>query len=135
MSYDEDIEDILKKLDTNIDGLSDNIVKKRQLEFGKNVLPRKKKDSLLKIFVSQLFDPIVILLIISIIISFIAGEEIEAFAIIFIVMIDLIMGTYQENKANNTAEALSKLIASKTKVIRNKKTMTIYSENLVVGAE
>lgn len=133
MSYDEDIEDILKKLDTNIDGLSDNIVKKRQLEFGKNVLPRKKNDSLLKIFVSQLFDPIVILLIISIIISFIAGEEIEAFAIIFIVMIDLIMGTYQENKANNTAEALSKLIASKTKVIRNKKTMTIYSENLVVG--
>ena len=84
MSYDEDIEYILKKLDTNIDGLSDNIVKKRQLEFGKNVLPRKKKDSLLKIFVSQLFDPIVILLIISIIISFIAGEAIEAFAIIFI---------------------------------------------------
>ena len=50
-----------------------------------------------------------------------AKEYVDAIAILVIILIDIIMGTYQENKANNTAEALEKLISVKTRVMRNGK--------------
>ena len=62
-------------------------------------------------------NPIELLLLVAVAASFLAGEPVEAIAIILIVLVDLIMGTYQENKANNTAEALSKLVTVKNKVL------------------
>ena len=88
-------------------------------KYGKNTLPKKKKDSVLKIFFNEFKDPLVILLIFAIVASLLAGELVDAIAIFFIVLIDAFLGTYQENKANNTAEALEKLVTVKTKVIFN----------------
>ena len=109
MFYNKEIEEIITELNTSIDGLTDNVVEERIKKYGKNTLPKKKKDSVIKIFFNEFKDPIIILLLFAIVASFIAGEIIDAVAIIFIVLIDIIMGTYQENKANNTAEALEKL--------------------------
>ena len=131
--YKKEIDDIYSELNVNQNGLSNTQVSKRILEFGKNTLPKAKKDSILKIFISELTDPIVLLLLVAVIASFIAGEVVDAVAIIFIVLVDAIMGTYQENKANNTAEALSRLVTVKSKVIRNGEIITIDSEDLVVG--
>ena len=78
-------------------------------------------------------NPIELLLIVAVIASFLAGEPVEAIAIIIIVMVDLIMGTYQENKANNTAEALSKLVTVKNKVLRDGEETVIDSQELVPG--
>ena len=133
MFYSKEIEEIEKELETNSNGLSSKEAKNRIEKYGKNCLPRKKKDSVFKIFFNELKDPIVLLLLVAILVSIIAGEVIDAFAIIFIVLIDLIMGTYQENKANNTAEALEKLVTVKTKVIRNGEIIKIDSEDLTVG--
>ncbi len=96
-------------------------------------MPKEEKESVLDLFFDQLKDPIVLLLIVAIISSFVVGEVVDAVAIIFIVLVDVIMGTYQENKANNTAEALSKLVTVKVVVIRNGKQIEIPSEELVVG--
>ena len=93
MFYNKEIKDVEKELQTSIDGLTSKQAKKRLEKFGKNSLPKKKKDSVFKIFFHELKDPIVLLLIIAIIISFIAGETLDALAIIFIVLVDLIMGT------------------------------------------
>ncbi|MBE6139718.1 MAG: HAD family hydrolase [Firmicutes bacterium] len=133
MFYNKKIEDIEHELETSIDGLTDKEAKKRLDKYGKNTLPKKKKDSVFKIFFNELKDPIVLLLIVAIIVSFIANEIMDACAIIFIVLIDLIMGTYQENKANNTAEALEKLVTVKTKVIRDGEVVQIDSEDLTIG--
>ena len=133
MFYNKEIKDVEKELQTSMDGLTSKQAKKRLEKFGKNSLPKKKKDSVFKIFFHELKDPIVLLLIIAIIISFIAGETLDALAIIFIVLVDLIMGTYQENKANNTAEALEKLVTVKTKVIRDGDIVQIDSEDLTIG--
>ena len=133
MFYNKDINEIEKELETSIQGLTSNEVNNRIEKYGLNSLPKKKKDSILKIFLSEFKDPIIYLLIFAIIASFIAGEVIDAIAIIFIVLIDVIMGTYQENKANNTAEALENLVKEKTKVIRNGEIIEIDSKYLTIG--
>ena len=133
MYYNKKIEEIEKELKTGCSGLSTELIEKRQIKYGKNLLPKKKKDSIFKIFINEFKDPIVILLLFAAIASLIVKEVFDAVAIIFIVMIDLVMSTYQENKANNTALALSNLIKVKTKVIRNNTLLEIDSEELTVG--
>ena len=75
----------------------------------------------------------VILLLVAIVASLIAGETVDAIAILLIVLVDAIMGTYQENKANNTAEALAKLVTTKVKVVRDDDVMSIDAEDLTIG--
>ena len=133
MYYNKDVEAINKELNTSNAGLNDKEAKERILKYGKNIIPKKKKESLLSIFISEFKDPIVILLMFAIIASIIAGEVIDAVAILFIVLIDAIMGTYQENKANNTAEALEKLVSVKTKVIRNNEVISIDASEVTIG--
>ena len=133
MYYNKNIEDIEKELETNSNGLISKEVKIRQEKYGKNILPRKKSDSVLKIFFNEFKDPMVILLLVAILASIIAGEVIDAIAIFAIVLIDAIMGTYQENKANHTAEALAKLVTTKTKVVRDDEVISIDAEELTIG--
>lgn len=134
MYYNTDKSIVVKELDTDIEkGLTDNQVNKNLQKYGKNILPSKKRKSIINIFLSELLSPIEIILLITIIISFLIGETTDAIVITFIVLVDVLMGTYQENKALKSAEALSKLIKVKTKVIRNGKEKIIDAENLVVG--
>jgi len=133
MFYNKEIEEIEKELKTSYDGLTNTEVKKRIEKYGKNVLPKKKKDSVIKIFFREFKDPIIILLLFAIVASLIVGEVVDALAIFFIVIVDIIMGTYQENKANNTAEALEKLVKVKNRVVRNGEIVEIDSSNLTIG--
>ena len=127
------IEEIYQKFNTSLDGLTTQEAEKRLEENGLNELPRKKPDSLLKIFISELLDPIVMLLVVAIFASLSVGEYVDAIAITLIITIDLIMGTVQEKKANNTAEALANLVKEKVKVQRDGKEVLVDSTELVVG--
>ena len=133
MYYNKDIKMIVKELNTSIKGLTSKDAKERNLKYGKNKLPKKKKETIIEIFFSEFKDPIIILLLFTVIVSFIAQEILDGFAILFIILIDVIMGTYQENKANNTAEALENLVKVKTKVIRDNNLIKIDSEDLTIG--
>lgn len=133
MYYNKNIEDILKELQTSNIGLTKKEVFERQQKYGKNTLPKKEKDSILKIFFNEFKDPMVILLLVAILASLIAGEVVDAIAIIFIVLIDAVMGAYQENKANNTALALAKLVTTKVKVVRDDDVISIDAEDLTIG--
>ena len=126
-------DEIYRKFQTSEDGLTSKEAKKRIEKHGKNELPRKKPDSLLKIFLSELLDPIIMLLVVAIFASLSVGEYIDAIAITVIITIDLIMGTVQEKKANNTAEALSNLVKEKVKVQRDGKEILVDSTEIVVG--
>jgi len=133
MYYNKKIEEIEKQLQTSNKGLNKDEVITRQQKFGKNTLPKKQKDSVLKIFFNEFKDPMVILLLVAIISSLIAGEVVDAVAIFFIVLVDAFIGTYQENKANNTAEALAKLVTTKVKVVRDDHVISIDAEDLTIG--
>ena len=126
-------DELFTKLKTDENGLTNKEANQRLEKFGNNTLPKKKKDSVLKIFLNEFKNPILILLLVAVIASLIGNEPIEALAIILIVLVDVSLGTYQENKANNTAEALSRLVTVKTKVLRNGKEIVIDSANVVPG--
>ena len=131
--FDQGIKDVEKMLNTSEHGLSSAEVAARHRKYGANVLPKKKKDSIIKIFFCEFLDPIVLLLVLAIIVSFAVGEIIDAIAIIFIVTVDAVIGTYQENKANNTADALSKLVKDEVNVIRDGKEVAISVAELTIG--
>lgn len=131
--YAMSVDEILKKCQTSEEGLTTKEATKRLEKYGLNELPKKKPDSILKIFINELLDPIVLLLIVAIIASLIVGEVVDALAIIFIISIDLIMGTFQEKKANNTAEALSNLVKEQVKVKRNGKEILVDSTEITIG--
>jgi len=134
MYHNIDKEEIIKQLDSNyITGLSNEEVDNRIKKYGKNTLPKKKRDSILKIFISEIMNPIIILLIITVIFSFLVNEVVDAVAIIFIILIDLILGTVQEWKAEKNADSLQQLIKYKVKVIRDSKEIEVDSTNLVIG--
>ena len=127
------IEEVYKKLNSSIDGLTNNQVEEFQEKNGKNILPKKKLDSFFKIFIEELKNPIVVLLLITALFSFCIGEVLDATVIILIVLLDLFLGAIQEYNAEKTVDSLANIIRVNSKVIRNKKEFEIDSENLVTG--
>ena len=131
--YNLNVEEVFTLLNSTKLGLSSKEANKRLNKYGKNELPKKKRDSVFKIFFRQMLDPIVLLLIVTIVFSLLINEVIDAAAILFIVVVDLIIGTYQEWNAERTAESLSNMIKVKCKVLRDDKEIEIDSSQLVVG--
>ena len=129
----EKSEDILKTLNSNINGLSDLEVEQKIKKYGYNILPKTIKNSLIKLFFKQFADSIIIVLIVVTIISFIIGEFIDGFAILFIILLDAFLGTFQEWNAAKNAESLKYLIKVKTIVRRNNKEIELDAEELVPG--
>ena len=124
---------VLNDLNSRYDGLSSNEAKERIKKYGKNELPKKKRDSFFKLLIKGLLDPIVIILVITIVFSFIINEKFDAYAIMFIMVVDLIIGATQEWSASKTADSLSKLIRVNNKVIRDGKLIEILSLDLTIG--
>ena len=131
--YSKNVDELFTNLKTSNNGLSSFDVKKRIEKYGYNTIPRKEKDSLFKIFISQLIDPIVLLLFIAVTFSFLSGEIVDGISILVIIFIDLIIGTYEENKANETIDSLERLVPVSVKVIRDSKEVEIDIKDLVPG--
>ena len=140
MWYDKSTEEILRRLKTNAKiGLAELEVEKRKLEFGKNKLEEKKKESLFIKFIKQFNDFMIIILIIasivSAVVSKIQGESdyIDSIIIIAIVILNAIMGLVQEERAEKSIESLKKLTPKMAKVLRDGRIEEINAEDLVPG--
>ena len=131
--YTKEIEEVMKEFQTSEDGLTSEQAKELLVKNGKNELPKPKQDSIIKLFFDQFKNPIELILVVTVILSFVAGETIDAIALIFIIMVDVLMGTYQEWKARKDAESLINMIKSTTRVMRDGKEIEIESSELVVG--
>ena len=125
--------EIISSLETSYDGLTNEQVLERQRKYGLNELPKKKKDSIFKIFIMQFANSITIIMFVACILSFFIKEYTDAIAILFIIMVDAIMGTIQEWRANKSAESLSNMIKAKAQVIRDGKEMEIDASELTIG--
>lgn len=131
--YNNEIDDVFDYYETSSKGLSKEQVQKKLLKYGKNELPKKKQDSILKLFFSQFENPIELILVLTVVLSFVAGEVIDAVALIFIILVDVTMGTYEEWKARKDADALINMIKATSKVIREGKEIIVDSSDVVVG--
>ncbi len=128
--HDKSIKEVLKTLQTKEIGLSTKEVQKRQQQYGKNILKKEKSTSALKILLAQLKSYIIYILIIATIISLALHEYVDAAAI---VILNTLLGFFQEYKAEKALKALQAYTKPKTLVIRNNKQQMISSEELVPG--
>ena len=136
--FDNDIEHVIKQLDTTPQGLTENEAKARLEKYGPNELLETGGINPLKMFLEQFRDPMVLILIIAIVISlityYIDGEGlIDAIVILAIVIFNAIFGFVQEYKSEQALEALKQLAAPKARVMRDGLWTIIESRNIVPG--
>lgn len=124
---------VLREFKSSLSGLGESEVKRRRNEYGLNELPKEKVKSIYQTFFYSFKDPIIYVLIIAALLSFIAKETVDGFAIVFIILIDAIVSTIQEYRAEKNSEALKSLIKVKVKVIRENRHTEIDSSKLVPG--
>lgn len=133
-SYVKELDTVIKELNTNINiGLTTSEVKKRQEKYGPNELKQKKKKTIFKMVTEQLTDKMIIILLIASILSFLLGERIEGFVILFIIAINIVISVVQEKKASDALEALRNMNAPHSVVLRNGKKEKILAKDLVPG--
>lgn len=133
-SYKKSLKEVLEELNTSEDvGLSSIEVKKRLEKYGPNELVQKKKKTILKMILEQLTDKMIIILLIASILSFILGEKLEGFVILFIIAINVLISVIQEKKASDALEALKNMNAPHSLVLRNGKKEEVMAKDLVPG--
>ena len=131
-------EEILTEVQSNDYGLTEEESQKRLNANGKNKLEETAKDTILKRFIKQMINPMIIILlaaaIISAITSYYSGESFtDVFVILFVVIVNAVLGVYQESKAEKAIDALNEMAAATSKVLRDGHLVNIKSEDLVVG--
>ena len=130
--------EVLADLNAEASGLSAKEAEARLAKHGPNKLKEAKKATLFERFLDQLKDPMIIILLVAAAVSGItAAYSNESFADVFIilivVLINAVLGVYQESKAEKAIEALQAMTAATSKVLRDGKQITVKSEALVPG--
>lgn len=134
MFYQKHVDDVTKELDVNISqGLSQEQAQARLAKNGPNALIEKAKKTKLQMFLSQLNEPMIYILMVAAAISVALKEVSDAIIILAVVLINGIIGMIQEGKAQDALETLKKLSSPKTVVRRNGKQVEIDAKDLVVG--
>ena len=127
-------DEILTEHQVTVDrGLGPDEANSRLEKFGPNILGTEKKVSRLSRLLHQFKSPVVIILIVATVISFALGETVDAVAILTIVIINSLIGFFQEIKAEAAVEALKKMSAPKGRVIRDGKIHEIPASQIVPG--
>ncbi len=134
-------EESLQSLGSNREvGLDDAQVRQRRERHGENRLREKKKKSLLRRFLDQFRDVMILILLAAALVSFVVvcaeqnwGELFEPLLIVLIVILNAIMGVYQEGKAERALDALKNMSAPHARVIRNGRESVVDAAALVPG--
>ena len=136
--YTEECEEVLQALDTCPKGLSADEASRRLEENGRNVLEAPPGESLVKKFLEQLVDPMILILLAAALVSgVLAVVQDESFVdviiILAVVLINAVLGVYQENKAEKAIEALQEMSAATCRVMRGGHLIVLPTEELTVG--
>jgi Ca2+-transporting ATPase len=127
------ISEVFKRLNSDTNGLTNNEAYKRIEKFGFNELKEAKKRTVFNIFIDQFKSFLILILFLATIFSVYIGESTEAIAIGVILLINALLGTFQEFKAEESLKALKKLSAPMATVLRNGLERHIPSKNIVPG--
>ncbi len=138
--YAQSGEEVLSSLKVNEEGLSEEEVSARRAQFGENKLKEKKKKSLVRRFFEQFLDVMILILIAAAVVSFVIAclgddpmEFIEPALILFIVIMNAVMGVLQESRAEKALEALKNMSAPHARVVRGGEEKFVDASSLVPG--
>lgn len=134
MWFNKSTEQVLSELNVNLEqGLSSEEVAKRLEQYGYNRLPEQKRKSILSMFLAQLQDTMIYILLAATVLSAFMGDYAEAVIIIVVVLLNAVIGVFQENKAEQAMEALKKLTTPRAYVRRNGQVVEVDSQEIVPG--
>ena len=136
--YSQQLKEVFRQLNSNENGLTSAQAQLVLEKNGPNKLDEAQKVTLLQRFIAQLKDPMIIILLaaaaVSAVTAVYSGESFaDVIIILAVVLLNAVMGVYQESKAEKAIEALSKMTAATSKVIRDGKQMVVESTQLVEG--
>ena len=136
--YEKTIAQTLTDAQTTLEGLSNAEVQRRAAQYGRNRLKEGRKTPLIKRFLQQLADPMIIILLaaalISGVTSVLQGESMaDVFIILIVVIINAVLNVLQESKAEKAVASLQEMSAATSKVLRDGRQQTVASEALVPG--
>jgi Ca2+-transporting ATPase len=114
-------------------GLSSDEARRRLDQYGPNELEHRRPKSVLTIFLQQFMSPLIYILFAAAIISLALGHIIDAEVILFVVLANALIGTFQEGKAVKAVESLRQLVSPEATVIRGGERRRINASNLVPG--
>ena len=129
---------VLNELHSSCDGLSAQEADRRLADHGPNRLAEGRKVSPFSRFLKQLSDPMIIVLLVAAVLSGItsayAGESMaDVFIILFVVVLNSVLGVVQESKAEQAIDTLKTMTAATSKVMRDGRLTVVKSEELVPG--
>ncbi|MGI6633708.1 MAG: cation-translocating P-type ATPase [Christensenellales bacterium] len=136
--YLQTVQQVLEQAQSSPQGLSTQEAQERLAVHGKNKLKEGEQVTLLQRFLKELSDPMLLILmaaaLVSGIVSAISGESMtDVIIILIVVLLNAVLGVYQENKAEKAIEALQEMSAATSHVLRDGHTTQVLSEDLVVG--
>jgi P-type Ca2+ transporter type 2C len=128
-----DVDKVLKELGSSTSGLSAGEAKERLQKYGRNELKAKKKASPILVFLRQFMSPLIYVLAVAAIISFVVGHYTDAFVIVGILILNSSIGFFQETQAERSMQALLELASPKAKVKRGDEVSIVPAGELVPG--
>jgi H+-transporting ATPase len=126
------LEDLLKELSSSESGLSDSEAEKRLLQYGYNEITEKKVNPVIK-FLGYFSGPIPVMIEVAAILSAIIRHWEDFWIITALLVVNAVVGFWQEHKADNAIELLKRRLASNTRVLRNGQWREAPSKDLVPG--
>jgi P-type Ca2+ transporter type 2C len=133
LNYKKTYGEILKEIDSNANGLTDNEAKERLKKYGYNELKSKEKDPLWELFLASFKDPLVVVLLVASIVQVFLGKIVESAIIFSVLVLNSVLGVSQTRKAESSLESLKQMSAPNAKVIRDGKKITIPATEITVG--
>jgi len=103
-------DEVLRKLDTSLAGLSSSDIPDRVSEYGKNILPSRKRLTLFRVILNQFINPLIYILFVAAIVSIVLQEYSDAGFIFLVLLINAVIGAFQEWQAESKASALEQMI-------------------------
>ena len=138
-TYTQSAQEVLQELGVTAEGLTSAQAQERLAKYGPNKLKEAEKPTLLQRFIEQLKDPMLIILLVAAGVSALTGmlsgenEWAEVIIILAVVLLNAILGVFQESKAEAAIEALQTMTAATCKVMRDGKMVVLHSTDLVPG--
>ena len=128
-----DIQEVFNQCNTSAEGLKRAEVEERLKYYGLNTLPEQEALSRFKILLHQFKSPLIYILIVAAVVTTLLEEYIDTGVIVAVVILNAIVGFFQEYKAETSLRALKRMVVAKARVIRDGKEEEIPSEELVPG--
>lgn len=129
-----DVKAVVRLIDTDIDsGLTSEEAAARLEQYGPNAVSRVRRKSVVQMLLRQFTDPLVLVLLMAAVITFLLEDYIDTGVILAVVIINAIIGFIQEERAESAIESLTKLLKVESVVVRDGRNVPISSEDIVPG--